>query len=490
MDNTFFKKRILILLGLCVVFFFLGNGLISLTHPEMFYSLVTQEMSEKASLMTPYAFGQPNFEKPILTFWLLRLADWVGGINPASMRFFPSLFAMLGVVGVYCLGLIGFKNERKAFWSALVLCSSTFFIVMAKMVLTDMVFAVLVLYSILFFYIAYSNPAKKTIAIIWFYIFAGLATLCNGPLGFIIPELIVILFLLYRRQIHFLADRSFLAGFLIFMVIASPWFVAMMIKFGQPFIHEFFGQYAKNDTWYFYPITIVAGLFPWTLFLSAAFVGLFNKLKWGTEAFDYFLLSWMLACVAIFQLAHFNNILVIFTALALLTGGYIGEALNTRKTNIINVFCYIMAAFIVICGVLVMWLYPHYKLYIPSMLPVYLLSGSLMALGGISITYLLKENVEHALMTLVAMVFIFLCAGYAGKSDIEPYISTFEIAQHLPQAKAKKSTVLTLKPYAAGIKFYTGQNVAVKDIIDDNELKDFSYAVVKKKLKPSVIVVK
>jgi 4-amino-4-deoxy-L-arabinose transferase-like glycosyltransferase len=490
MDNTFFKKRILILLGLCVVFFFLGNGLISLTHPELFYSLVTKEMSEKASLMTPYAFGQPNFERPILTFWFLRLADWVGGINSASLRFFPSLFAMMGVVGVYCLGLIGFKNERKAFWSAIVLCSCVLYIVLAKMVLTDMIFAVLVLYSILFFYIAYSNPAKKTIAIIWFYIFAALATLCSGPLGIIIPELIVILFLLYRRQISFLTDRIFLGGFLVFMAIASPWYVAMIIKYGQPFIHEFFGQYAKNDTWYFYPITIVAGLFPWTLFLSAAFVGLFNKLKWGTETFDYFLLSWMMACVVVFQLAHFNNILVIFPALALLTGGYIGEALNTRKTDVINVFCYILAGAVVICGILVMWLYPHYKHYMPSMLPVYWLSGSLIVLGGIMLTYLLKENVEHALTALCATVFIFLCAGYAGKAEIEPYVSTFEIAQYLPQVNAKKSTILTLKPYAAGVKFYTGQNVAVRDIIDDNELKTFSYAVVKKQSKPSVIVVK
>lgn len=83
-------KQILILIILSYFFFMLGNGMISLTGPdEVFYAQTAKEMIQHNSWMTPYLFNQPQFEKPIFLYWLLRIAFMLFGISSFAARFFP-----------------------------------------------------------------------------------------------------------------------------------------------------------------------------------------------------------------------------------------------------------------------------------------------------------------------------------------------------------------------------------------------------------------
>ena len=119
--RPFFLKRISILFSICYVLFLFGNNIFKLTDPdEAFYTLTAHEMAVKNEWLTPYIFGQPQFEKPPLTYWLLQFAFKTWGESPFTARLFPALFASLGVLAIYVLALIGFKNERKAFLSAMV----------------------------------------------------------------------------------------------------------------------------------------------------------------------------------------------------------------------------------------------------------------------------------------------------------------------------------------------------------------------------------
>ena len=156
MNNRIILKHILILIFISWVFFMLGNGLLSLTNPdEVFYAQTTKEMVKHKTWMVPYLFDQPQFEKPILTYWLLRIAFIIFGVSAFSARFFPAFFAGIGVLAVYLLSIVGLKNERKAFWGALVLASSGLYIGLARTVFTDMIFSVLVSLSLVAFYWSY-----------------------------------------------------------------------------------------------------------------------------------------------------------------------------------------------------------------------------------------------------------------------------------------------------------------------------------------------
>jgi 4-amino-4-deoxy-L-arabinose transferase-like glycosyltransferase len=475
-------KRFLFLLLLCGAFFFLGNNLFHLTDPdEVFYSLTAKEMAQHNEWLTPYIFNQPQFEKPILIYWFIKVAFSAFGQTPFAARFFPALFATLGVLAVYSLGLLGFVNERRAFWAALILATSVFYIAMGKTVFTDMIFSVLILYSLLSFYLAYTNPLFKRRGILTFYIFGALAVLAKGPLGLFIPEATVFIFLLYRRELSFLVSPWVIVGFILSLLIAVPWYWYEFKLYGHTFIYEFFyndhwrrfieAEHRGNDHWYFYPITILAGLFPWSIFFGAAMVDLYKRLKYPIKPFEYFLLSWTLVVFIVFQSAHSklaSYILPMFPALALLTANYIDEKIEEYHQDIIKNLCYILIGFLTVLGIAVVLSYKIYKPYVPSQMPAYWLSASLLSLSGISLTLLFKDKIRQALMLLAFSLAPILITMFMVSSWLDPQFSMYEASCYLPIVKTHKMTILTVKPYARGVYYYTGQNVAVMDLGGQN----------------------
>ncbi len=260
--------------------------------------MTAHEMSAKNEWLTPVIFGQPQFEKPPLIYWLLEIAFKTWGESAFTARLFPAVFAVLGVMAVYLLGLMGFKDERKAFLSAVILASSAFYAGMGKTVFTDMIFSVFILCAMTMFVLGFTDRRKQAIGIIGFYVFCALGTLTKSPLGFLIPQLAVVLFLLYQRQISFLMNWWVPTGILLCLGLALPWYVYIYSQYGQAFIHEFFyndhwrrllvAEHRGNDHWFFYPMTMFAGVFPWSLFLMAAWVDLFKRLKGSRHRYGLF----------------------------------------------------------------------------------------------------------------------------------------------------------------------------------------------------------
>jgi len=476
--RPFFLKRMAVLFLVCYALFLFGNDLISLTDPdEVFYSLTAKEMAAKNEWLTPLIFGQPQFEKPPLTYWLLELAFKTWGESPFTARFFPAVFACLGVMAVYFLGLMGFKDERKAFLSAVVLASSAFYAGMGKTVFTDMIFSVLILCAMTMFVMGFTDRRHQGTGIIGFYVFCALATLTKGPLGFLVPHTAVVLFLWYQRQLQFLKSWWVAGGILLFLAIALPWYIYIYDRYGNAFIHEFFyndhwrrllvAEHRGNDRWYFYPVTMVAGLFPWSLFLLAAWMDLFKRLKSSVTVMDYLCLGWVLTVLVSFQIAHSklaSYILPLFPALALMTGNFLGNCLSQiqhrkKMQNLLSASFSILA----LMGIAVMAGHKIYRHYIPSQLPVYFLSGSLIALSGIGITLAFKERFQPALYVLALSLCPVFTTAFMVRTDLEGYLSSYEASEYIPQRSWGALTVLTSKANARGIRYYTGQDVAVVD---------------------------
>lgn len=471
-------QRISILFLICYALFLFGNNTFSLTDPdEVFYSMTAREMAAKNEWVTPFIFNRPQFEKPVLTFWLIEIAFKAWGQTPFAARFFPALFGTFGVMAVYLLGLMGFKDERKAFLSAFLLATSAFFVGMGKTVFTDMIFTVFILYAFLFFMLAFSDRRKAVWGFIGFYVFCALAVLTKGPLGWLIPQLAVILFLLYQRQINFLRNPWVGVGFLLFLALTLPWYIYMTNHYGQAFIQEFFyndhwrrlleAEHKGNDRWFFYPVTMLAGLFPWSLFLAAALVDLFKRLRRQVTMMDYLCLSWIVVVFVVFQVAHSklaSYILPLFPALALITGNFLGDCLSEiqqrKKVQNLLFASFIILALLGIGAVVGQKALAH---YMSSVSPLYFLSGALIALSGIGISLCFKEHIQPALYILgLSLCPIFLTA-YIVRSDIEGYASSYEASAYMPQRSSGVTTLLASKANARGIRFYTDQDVAVVD---------------------------
>ncbi len=334
-------KSVTALIFLSLFAFMLGNNVMALTNSdEVFYVQTAREMQHFSSWATPYLFDQPQFEKPPLFYWFLRLAYKILGFSPFAARFFPALFGCIGVLAVYLLGLVGFKEERKAFTCALVLMSSFLYLGMAKVALTDTIFSVFVLLSLAVFFWGYVYPQRKSLSLILAGVFSGLAVLTKGPLGIILPALVILVFLFLRRELKYLWCRQVLPGVVAFAAISLPWHMIMLAKYKEWFVNEFFynvhirrvleAEHRQHDVWSYYPAIFFFGMFPWSIFTIAGLRDLFWPQK-DRSAFSLFLLTWIAVIFVFFQAAHSklaSYILPIFPAVALVTGEFIWGLVN------------------------------------------------------------------------------------------------------------------------------------------------------------------
>src|SRR3989338_9206224 len=90
---------ILILSVLCGYLFFFQLGGMALTDPdETFYAQTAKEMLQANDWLTPRLYGEPQFEKPILFYWLIELSFKAFGVNEFAARLPSAVFALLGVI--------------------------------------------------------------------------------------------------------------------------------------------------------------------------------------------------------------------------------------------------------------------------------------------------------------------------------------------------------------------------------------------------------
>lgn len=471
--------NILILTGLAYLYLMFGNGLLALTNPdEVFYAQTAKEMIQHKTWMTPYLFGEPQFEKPIFLYWLMRASFGIFGITSFAARFAPALFGILGAVAVYFLALLGFKNEKKAFISGLVLVSSGFYIGLSRSVFTDLIFSVLILFALLSFYWGYSCPKRKGRGIVLFFALSGLAALAKGPLGIIITLSVVGVFLFLKKDLKFLFCRHSLWGLCIFGAAALPWYILMEVKYGAAFNREFFyndhfvrlikAEHLDNDRWYFYPVTMVGTVFPWCLYTLAGIFCLFKNLKRDRSDFSIFLAAWIVTVLLIFQFAHSkltSYIFPLYPALIILAADFIHRNVTGQdKSRFFYVSSLVMSGFILIISIGLVASLPAYAAYLSSKAPVYALSGAMFILGISALSFVLRKNFLAFTFSLALALLIVLFGSAFIHDDVEPYVSSKAATDYLLENHTLEGPVICSKFYLRGVKYYSDREVVCVDI--------------------------
>jgi 4-amino-4-deoxy-L-arabinose transferase-like glycosyltransferase len=468
-------RKILLLTLLCGLFFFLGNNIIALTNPdEVFYVGTAKEMAQHGTWTVPYLFGQPQFEKPILTYWLLRAGLIIFGDTPFGARFFPALFALFGVLATYWLASLGFGNRRKGFFSAVILMSSFLYVGLARTVFTDMIFSVLITLSLAAFFWAYQRPRWKSLGLILFYFLSALAVLAKGPLGVVIPFVAVLIFLVMRRESRFLFCWPTVVGITLFLLVSLPWYVLMLQHYGQGFIQEFYyndhlrriveAEHGSNDTWYFYPATMLFGLFPWTIFLGAALVSLVRNFleKRKTLVIHHFLFIWVIVVFAIFQAAHsklVSYVFPFFPALAILAGDYLEDRLRRSGGKLVPLF-YVTAAFFFVLPLTLLVGIRAYPVYLPPIKVVLLFVFATLALV-IGLIFLIKQRkLLWTFYALAAQGLVVLGMIFFANSYFTDYVTSANSVTYLRSHYQVEGRVLASKMLMRGTRYYSGWDMA------------------------------
>lgn len=176
----------------------------------------------------------------------------------------------------------------------------------------------------------------------WF--FAALSTMAKGPAGFGLPVLCALAYIVVSRRYRDLLRLEIVAGLLILLSVALPWFVAMYARHGQPFtdrllFHDMFKRAFTHvhDTnegddvgFRFYVWQLGYAMFPWTGLVPAALVAWLRRREEGDRKSDasIFLAMWFLFAFALFtlMLTKFHHyIMPALPPAAMLTGILLDE---------------------------------------------------------------------------------------------------------------------------------------------------------------------
>ncbi|MGL5062057.1 MAG: ArnT family glycosyltransferase, partial [Microcoleus sp.] len=304
----------------------LGNiGLVDETEP--LFAEAARQMTVTGDWITPYFNSETRFDKPPLVYWLMAIGYKLFGVNEWAARL-PSAVSAIALTcfGFYTLSkLEEIKNQEverrnqeaeKFFpsptpplspspppplflslpWIGSALIALNFHtIAWGRTGVSDMLLSGCMCSALLAFSLGYVLEEQREKAglsavksaifpnkwYLTFYVLIALAILAKGPVGIVIPGLIILCFALYLGNFWQLwREMRPVSGILIILAIALPWYVLVTLANGQTYIDSFFGYHnfqrftevvnKHSAPWYFYFIVVLVGFAPWSIYLPLA----------------------------------------------------------------------------------------------------------------------------------------------------------------------------------------------------------------------------
>lgn len=388
----------LLAIGWVVLLWHVGSiGLIDETEP--LFVEAARQMMQTGDWVTPSFDGEPRFDKPPLIYWLMVAAFKVFGVSEWSARL-PSVLSALALA-MFCFytlryfGTVGevrgnrgqetgnreqgirdkgqgtgdrgqagaavLTLERPSSlllhpsssisslsspwlpaWlgaTMLLLTANTFF--WGRTGYSDMLLSACLGGSLLSFFLGYAQPEKPVVQKRWylaFYGFMALAVVTKGPIGILLPGLIIGAFLLYLGNGRaVLREMRLVRGALVVAGLSLPWYGLVTLANGEAFIDSFFGYHNverfatvvnhHSGPWYFHILVMLVGFFPWSLYLPAAIVRLrlWHRRRWQGQPRSHhlglFALFWLVCILGFFTIAttkYFSYTLPTLPAVAIL----------------------------------------------------------------------------------------------------------------------------------------------------------------------------
>ena len=272
-----------LLLLLCGLFFFYGLGTLGLTdRDEGSNAEAAREMLQSGDWVTPTLNGAPRFAKPAFIYWLISGTYRFLGVSEFTARL-PSAVFGTGLVLMQYYFVKRILGPVTALRAAIMLLLNLEILAIGRMVLTDMVLIFFTTLSIFSFFLGLYGQGTQKRWYWMFYIAMALATLTKGPVGLIVPFLAVGPYLIvtrpWRSGNQVWKDSHPVAGALIFLALAAPWYTAMLTIHGAGYLASAQGDTVTRflsvleghgGTILFYIPILFFGFFPWSGYLPAA----------------------------------------------------------------------------------------------------------------------------------------------------------------------------------------------------------------------------
>ena len=317
-------------------------------------------MKDSGAWLSPSYDGITYLDKPAFYFKAVALSLAAFGNNETAARLPSAVFglATLALAFGFCRRVYG---ARCAVMAVIIIATMPLYVVLSRTVIFDIALAFFVSAAIFAGYRAEECEGKTRR--IWYLLgalAAGFATLVKGPVGFLIPGLVLFVFHCVegRRGVwkRFFAPLNLVA----FFGVTLPWFIGLSLQHPDfPYyglIEESFHRFTtttfhRSQPFYFYAL-IVAGLFlPWSFILPEAGVAAWKNKKSMSSA-DRLCLVWAVVVVIFFSLSKSKlpgYILTVTVACGILVARFFQQAMANPGGKAARIICRAAITLAVLC---------------------------------------------------------------------------------------------------------------------------------------------
>lgn len=484
----------LLLLAALTFFAGLGRGAIT-DSDEAFYAESSREMVASGDWLTPYYNYETRFQKPVLYYWLTSATYLVTGASELGARLWAAL-AGVGLVLVTAACGRRWYDETTGLLAGAIVATNFGYFSIGRMALPDLPLTFCITLAI---WAAFISTLESERSPRKFVILAalglGLGFLMKGPVGLLIPAIVIVPVLMIERRSIGLNPADMVLGFVIMLAVALPWYVAMWMQHGNEYLQSFFvgdnferfatDRFNDPRPWWFYLPVVAGGLLPWTP-LALTWLGpitQFLRGRRGLHTIDLRLLMWAALPLIFYTLSVGKQpryILPVLPPLALLLASSIvertqehrgldGARSSPRRALPVVVGSLISGIFFVALAVL---LYRAQPLLI-NVEPVYTTIASYLiaTVGAIVILVAISGAWRSAPVVIALAGAITLPVVQYGALSSGGDDTVRQMARIVQEQRTGNEDVGTLGVFVRNLVFYSG--VKTTDLIGDEQVKNF-----------------
>lgn len=492
-----------------LVTIFLGLGHLPLIQPDEGRNAeVAREMKESGAWLVPTYNGVDYLDKPSFYFKAVAFSLALFGTNEAAARLPSALFAVALIVMIHRFVRRAYGSERVAWLAAIVVSAMPLFLAHARIVIFDMTLAFFVCGAIFAGYLAEETEGRNRRN--WYLLgaaCAGFATLVKGPVGFLIPVLVLLVFqrIAGRRSVW---KRMFSPlNFLVFFAITLPWFVGLCIQ-RPDFLHyglveESFNRFTDSEKFqrgkpfYYYAVIVAATFFPWSLLLPEAVVAAWRRRRTLHRA-DLLCIVWSVVVVAFFSVSQSKQagyVLSVTVACGILVARLFDAALanpQSHSARLLRRAAMVLTAMTLLASGAMAWGLtglPRFvevtgisikgpQLMKPHVAAMAIVFAVLAILGWIGIA---RRSSRLNIICFGLFIPLFLIAGIRGADDVLEFRSGRSVADSL-LSLPPDAEIASFRCYPNGLPFYLGRTFTL--ISEDGGELTSNYVLFKLKKMP------
>ena len=462
------------------------GGLALISPDEGRNAEVAREMSQSHAWLVPTYNGLVYLDKPSFYFKTIALSFSLFGESEGVARLSSAFFgfSLLVVVFLFCRRVY---DQRTATLAILILATTPLYIAFSRFVIFDMTLAFFVSSAIFACFLAEECEEKQRVR--WYLIgtlAAGIATVIKGPVGFIVPTLVVAIFNGVEGRLGVMKHAFALRNWAVFFAVVLPWFVGLsLLRPDFPYygiMRESIARFTttefhRTQPFYYYAPIIAGTFFAWSLLLPESIASAWRERKRWSRA-DRLLVVWAIVVVLFFSISQSKlpgYILTAVMALGILTARVFALALNNNTGRAARIVWHgtiplLLLSSIAALLIIIIAVNPEilksrlsskpevFDLVIPTLLPL-ALSFSIVAL--LSAIALWTRNTRLIFAAFISFPLLLLTVNFDVLSLYAQSRSSRSLAEKIPSPLPPETELACMECLPHGLPFYLKRLITV-----------------------------